>query len=265
MDKRLKIFLLSACLWAARGVPSAIAQNIDDTAFRDTAQSIGVEGAVPINGEYVPERPIIYNAAAPTSADWEKTLADKAYNYRDKLEYVEKGERPRDMSGLYRLIYAIASFLASSLGKTILWTSLILIVGYVAYRIIKGQAGGLFEKSDYKTDLTDEIPTEHSLLESDWEHLLQEALNKGEGRAAIRFAYLRLLQLLHERGLIAYRPDKTNMDYYRELADKPQRQSFRSITRQYEWAWYGHVLPDKAAMDSYLQTFQELKQSMGTA
>jgi hypothetical protein len=264
MPGKLKTYLLLS-LWAICSTFSARAQSERDTAFSDTARSLGVGVATPIDGEYVPEKPVIYNAARPTNADWQKVVSDKAYDYRDKLEYSEKKRKPPQLPEWYKWYVAIVEYLTSPVGKFILWTSLILIVGYIAYRIIKGQAGGLFAASDRKADLPGDAITEHNLLESDWDRLLQEALGKGEGRAAIRYAYLRLLQLLQEHGHIAYRPEKTNMDYYRELAGSPRRQAFRSITRQYEWAWYGHFLPDQAAMDSYMQTFRQLKQSITTA
>jgi hypothetical protein len=264
MCKRLKFYLLLVCTWAVCTTFS-VAQNVDDTAFRDTAQSLGVEGATPISGEYVPEHPVIRNSAVPTAADWKNKISDKAYSYRDRLEYSEKNQRPKDVPGWYKFLLSAIDFFMSPVGKFFLWSSLILIVGYVAYRIIKGQASGLFAAGDRSGDPANEALSEQGLLEADWESLLRQALSEGETRSAVRYAYLRLLQLLQEHGLIAYRPDKTNMDYYRELADKPQRQPFRNLTRQYEWAWYGQVLPDEAAMNGYLQTFHQLKQSIGSA
>jgi hypothetical protein len=71
--------------------------------------------------------------------------------------------------------------------------------------------------------------------------------------------------LLQERSLIVYRPDKTNIQYYRELTDSPFRQPFRDLSRQYEYAWYGNYLPSKAVLDYYMQQFNSIKKSLSNA
>ncbi len=208
------------------------------------------------------ERTVVYNSTAPDSAQWQQATSDKGYAYRDAKEYEGKEEKQPDTPWLLKIIYAVFRFFASPLGRFILWGALIAIVGYVIYHLLR--QGGIFNARDRKADVADEGGelSEESLLEQDWEGRMREALQAGDARAAIRYSYLRLLQLLQQRELISYRPDKTNIDYYRELADKPQRQDFRTIMRQYEWAWYGNIIPEKAAMDSYLQTFGSLKSSL---
>ena len=236
-----------------------------DTAISDTSFYAESDTSTAIEGEYIPERPVIYNSAAPTATGWQHATSDKAYGYRDKQEWEGKEEKPPKDPWIFKVLAAIFGFFGSPVGQALLWGALIAIVGYVLYKLLGGE-GGIFSKRDRKADESGEGQlSEESLLEMDWEKALREALQSGDARAAIRFSYLRLLQLLQQRELIAYRPDKTNMDYYRELAEKPQRQAFRTVSRQYEWAWYGNVVPEKAGMDSYLQTFNALKQSIESA
>ncbi len=251
------------CLAVCCAIETHAQEPDADTTVADTGFYSNADSVTAIDGEYVPERPVIYNSSAPSAAVWQQATADKAYTYRDAREYNgKKEERPPDL-WLLRLLYSIFAFFASPLGQILLWGALIAIVGYVIYRIVAGQGGWIFGAKDHRADSgNDAVVSEQSLLEADWESLMQKALQSGETRAAIRFSYLRLLQLLQQRGLISYRPDKTNIDYYRELADKPQRQDFRTVMRQYEWAWYGNIIPERATMDSYLQTFNGLKNSL---
>src|SRR4051812_42825527 len=120
MYRKLRTYLLLACLWAVCGTFSAAAQNVADTATTDTAQSL-VEGATPIQGEYVPDRPVVYNAARPGNAQWQKVVSDKAYTYRDKLEYSQKRQRPEQVPGWYKFLIRLAEYLSSPVGKFLLW------------------------------------------------------------------------------------------------------------------------------------------------
>jgi hypothetical protein len=262
---RISLRLLLCGAWLSCAMTLSAQERGGDTTFLDTLET-GLEGATPIKGEYIaPDKAITYNSAAPTESQWQHTISDKAYSYKDKREYTPRNEPPPEDPFLFKLLVKILQFFSSPTGKFLLWTTLILILGYVAYRIIKGQGKSLFGARDRRPEEDGEeaVLSEESLLEIDWESRMQEALHAGDARTAIRFGYLQLLQLLQRRGYISYRPDKTNMDYYRELVDKPQRQPFRIITRQYEWAWYGAYEPEKAALDAYLQTFNQLKQSLG--
>ncbi len=71
---------------------------------------------------------------------------------------------------------------------------------------------------------------------------LAEAEAAGNYRLAVRLGYLQLLKHLTDGGLIDWQPDKTNQAYVRELADHATLQtSFREITRQFEYVWYGEL------------------------
>jgi hypothetical protein len=254
-------------------LPSAIPAQSLDSLYHDTAQVNEIEEtATPINGEYTadeyetePERPVTYNSSSPNDAQWAQATEKKVYNYRDKREYTVK-KTPERESWWVTLLKGIIAFIVSPFGQLLLWLSLIAIVGYIAYRIISGQGGWIFGAKDKKLEEAESIDlSEQSLLEKDWEAKLRTAMDAGDTRLAIRYSYLRLLQLLQEHALITYSPEKTNKDYYRELAEKPQRQPFRTMARQYEYAWYGNYLPEAPALEQYMQTFRQVKQSLGTA
>ena len=268
MAKRTRnLFSLACCCLLLLNSICAFAQgeSSDSTAI-DTTAATGLEASTPIDGEYnAPEHPVIYNSAKPTEARWQQLSADSAYNYRDKREYIPKKEPPPQDPGWLKAIIAVLQFLSSTTGKVILWSALALIIGYVIYRIVKGQGGGLFAAKDRAVQEEEAVLSEEGLLEADWEGRMQQAINEGDARLAIRFGYLRVLQLLQQHNYIDYRPEKTNAEYYRELANRPQRQPFRAVTRQYEWAWYGNMPAGREALEAYLNTFRQLKQSLSNA
>ena len=58
----------------------------------------------------------------------------------------------------------------------------------------------------------------------------------------MRLLYLRSLKQLSDNGLINWQINKTNTDYISEIADNTQREAFKQLTLQFEYAWYGDFL-----------------------
>jgi hypothetical protein len=73
-----------------------------------------------------------------------------------------------------------------------------------------------------------------------WARFAEDFSLKGEWRLALRAAYLELLVLLHERGVIRYEKQRTNGEYAFALARGPAGEPFSSLTRLFDEAWYGH-------------------------
>lgn len=227
------------------------------------------EDTEPAASEYagaVTTTPVVYNSQQPTGAQWHKIVNDKDFWYKDKTEYTPKPPRKApekaDLSWL-EWIVGFFRFFTTVLGKIILLTLLVAIVGYVLYRIISGEGNGLFGKNSKKLAEPDEAHvSEEDLLTNNWENQLQKALDSGDQRLAIRYSYMLVLQMLQHRNLISYRQDKTNIEYYRELADGETKNTFRQMMRQYEYTWYGNYLPSAPAFDEYFGVFKYLKNKL---
>jgi hypothetical protein len=247
------------------GLPAAAQSSVSDPEDYELSDTASVTPAEP-EEEEEPPAAIIYNQAQPDGTQWQRATSDAAYEkYRNKREYVPKPAPLPKSSILEKLLEAIITFLISPAGRFLGWTIIILVVVFIAYRLLSGS--GLFARRDKKAEPEEPmtgIISEESLLEGNWEISLREAKAAGNTRLVIRYSYMQILQSLQERGLIAYRPDKTNTAYYRELTEG-LRQPFRHISRQYEYAWYGNLMPDAPGLDTYLQTYEGLKKSITQA
>lgn len=199
-------------------------------------------------------------AAAPTDAQWQQLQHDDAFGYAREKEIAETPKPKENKNNIFReLIEAIASFFSSTVGAAVLYSGLFLVIAYALYRVFIGEKSFVFAKK--KKILTEDpaTQTEEELLSIDWEQRLRAAYEKPDLRLAIRYSYMWLLQLMQERGLIQYRNDKTNNDYYHELSETQYRQPFRQLTREYEFAWYGHYPVSDAAYTQYMQLFDAIK------
>ncbi|PCJ93282.1 MAG: DUF4129 domain-containing protein [Flavobacteriaceae bacterium] len=88
---------------------------------------------------------------------------------------------------------------------------------------------------------------ERIIKTEDIEQLIRNALKKKNYRLAIRYYYLFILKLLTEGELIDWQLQKTNDDYLKELKKTELKQSFKNITKIYDYIWYGefHINEDK--------------------
>jgi hypothetical protein len=88
---------------------------------------------------------------------------------------------------------------------------------------------------------------------------IEEAISKHNYRLAVRLLYLKCLKQLSDASLIKWQPEKTNNSYLNELADADQKAVFGSLTRRFEYVWYGEFPIDGQAFSRINLQFQEFK------
>jgi hypothetical protein len=87
----------------------------------------------------------------------------------------------------------------------------------------------------------------------------QQALQNGQNAQALRFAFLALLALLQDRGILRYSRSRTNREYARDLRGEPKLASdFRGVALPFERAQYGHVEPTGIDVRNALAVCQSL-------
>ena len=196
-----------------------------------------------------------------SKTQWQHLTNDKAFYYRNKTE--QPFHIQTHNNGFLVFLYRILSFFASPTGHIILWGLFIGVAVYVAYRVLRDR-NILFIRKGRKY-ATHGASTEEDITATDWETQLQKAINEKNVRMAIRSSYMMLLQMLQERQFIQYRQDKTNYDYYRELADTWYSQPFKKLLRSYEYAWYGDLPLTHEAYEEYMRTFTSVKEKLKTS
>jgi len=203
----------------------------------------------------------INTAAAQIShQQWQRLTGDEAFNYRTLKEMHSVKQQAVQPNALSRAITGILAFFTTPAGRTITWLSIFLLLAVVLFHTLKGTAIFRREKKKELPKHTDNIPVPpENIMEGDWEHLLEKAQATGDIKLSIRCAYMYLLQLLHQKEFISYRPGKTNNDYYSELKNSELKQTFRLITRQYEYTWFGNYPVSQPAYEKFINTFSKVK------
>jgi hypothetical protein len=88
---------------------------------------------------------------------------------------------------------------------------------------------------------------------------IEEAITKHNYRLAVRLLYLKCLKQLSDASLIKWQPEKTNNSYLDELANADQKAIFKSLTRRFEYVWYGEFPIDGQTFSRINLQFLEFK------
>ncbi len=105
-----------------------------------------------------------------------------------------------------------------------------------------------------------EIPYHESLEnihEISFEQEIEKAIASRNFRLAVRLLYLNCLKKLSDAGAIKWQADKTNLAYLHEIQNPEQQQKFGSLTRQFEYVWYGDFKVDQEYFRQISQDFQQ--------
>lgn len=139
----------------------------------------------------------------------------------------------------------------------IFWTAVVILVGVLAYLLFKtGKRNRYLKKGNLAGPLEWEEAwnLDVNTLEVD----LQDAVESGNFRLAIRLLYLKNLKQLIDKAWVKPSPEKTNLQYRAELETAGLGELFGLNTRVYETVWYGEASPDSGQYRKISPSFHEL-------
>ncbi len=190
------------------------------------------------------------------------------YNYqRDKPEPPKRKPKPREKREIResRPVHfdgPRGDF--SGLAAGIMWVLMGGVVIFLLLQLFKVNWKSLFKKKSDKAKVVSEleIPIEDDVTKMEFEDLLQQAIESGRFRVAVRLLYLRALRQLSDQSLIAWRKEKTNHDYIRELKNTQLRPGFSDVTLIFEYIWYGEFPVNKDDFNLARASFIQFEQTM---
>ncbi len=128
------------------------------------------------------------------------------------------------------VVGTVVSYLLIALGVAAIVFLILKLAGIDPIKAIRGKSASAALPYDEYSENIHEI---------DMDDELEKAINVRNYRLAVRLLYLKSLKQLNDAGLIKWEPNKTNNQYSLELQDFDQRLAFNTLTRQFEYIWYG--------------------------
>lgn len=117
----------------------------------------------------------------------------------------------------------------------------------------------LSKKNQSAVTLSEE---ENIIKNEDIQQLIKNALEDKNYRLAIRYYYLYILKIMSEKDLIDWQLQKTNDDYQQELSNSAYAKSFVTITRLYDYVWYGDFTIDEHKYSKAAEEFIKLQNNI---
>lgn len=207
--------------------------------LKDTTK-ITVKNATPAKEkEIFADKDFIYKADAKESKNWLQAF----------LDWLSQ-----------KIFGKISSENAELTWQIVKWTLIGLFIAGIILVLYKSNFRGLLRKDAKKlsgasfTDLPDDIESVNI------DQLIDEALKNSNYRLAIRWCFLRSLQLLNQHKQIAWQPAKTNIDYQYELKNPGLRESFSRLSYVFDYVWYGEMAANE---NTFLKYKSELEKFNG--
>lgn len=198
---------------------------------------------------------------AITDQQWHELAKDPAFSYRDSLEHYKMPE-PRKESAWGKAIVKFLEFFNKDVVQLLFWGLIAAVAIYIIYKLFLANDHVFFSRK--KKDVgAGGAEADTDIAADNWEALWQRAVSNNDLHQAVRYSYMWLLHMLQEAQLIRYREDKTNFDYYKELRETPYKQSFKQLSRQYEYVIYGNYTMSPAAYKQYIELFNQVKRQLG--
>jgi hypothetical protein len=133
-----------------------------------------------------------------------------------------------------------------------------LIIGWAVLRMTGTGVRGLFFGKGKSNSFSYE-ESEANIHVIDFDKMIADAVDQGHYRRAVRLFYLKTLKQLSDRGLIDWRPDKTNHDYLREWKRRDIEPGFRQVTVLFEYICYGDFSIDLDRFQQAQKAFQDFE------
>lgn len=143
-----------------------------------------------------------------------------------------------------------------STGQVIVISLIVLLLIFLVANLLGFGPGGKRVRMKKEHQFSFES-LEEQLHESDLDRFLRLALDQQDFRVALRIYYLKVMKNLSELGWIAWKKEKTNYDYVREMRQQMSYDQFRSLTSAFEIIWYGEMDIHQTEYDQLHPMFQE--------
>lgn len=203
-----------------------------------------------------------------TQDDLNSYKNDRSFNYIEAKR--ESNFVSRFMNWVNNLLvelfeYIFGSGAATGVIKFILQLIPYLILGILIYLLVK-----FFLKTNSRNFISSQqnqpivqFSEEAEIIKNeDINSLIEKAIATHNYRLAIRYYYLLSLQKLSASELISWEQQKTNEDYLSEINPEKLKMDFSTITRIYDYIWYGEFEIDALKFETLKRPFIALNKTI---
>ncbi len=173
----------------------------------------------------------------------------------DEFWYVNEAPKrakpaPKENSNSY------GSFFANEWIRTLMWVVLTgVFIAILRWFIIAGNNPFYIKKPKRIKATGEKGGAAGNIFDINFDEEIRTAVAAKNYRLAVRLHYLSLLERLDALAVISYSSERTNSDYLHQLANSVYYTPFFSLTRSFEYSWYGKFWLTKDAFERIEEEF----------
>lgn len=239
--------LLIAVLFHAQPVQAQEGYDADSTV--PVEAPVEEQPATGFEKTVLPE-PLVYRHV-PDSVT-RKLKKQKEFAYANDPRYWVSDPQPEEQNDFWEGFY---KFFQKDGVRTIAYGLLISFFLFVIYRIIVVNKLFLFYSS--KKVKQQEKEETLNIEDEKLDEKIQRAIDEHNDRMAVRYMYLKALQLLHEKQWIHFHAEATNHEYVNQMQKHKLGTEFGFLTRVYDYMWYGEFTLTREQFDIVYNNFRQ--------
>lgn len=199
----------------------------------------------------------------PSKEQEEKVFSEVDLDFARKVENKDIGLWDRFWQWLVRSLFGDSNYESRQKAKKVFfWFIAIAGLGFVIWMLTRTQFTS-FLKGNTKNAAFNFSDVDEDISGIDFNARILKAVQDHDFRLAIRWQYLKQLHLLNEKKAITYQPYKTNIDYTQELSRSSLQKAFITISRVYDYVWYGKYNITESEYHSFESEFKQFEESIG--
>jgi len=164
---------------------------------------------------------------------------------------------------LIESISPIFRFLFHPITQYIIWAVIVCIfIGGVLLFLTENKISLWSKNAESIPETENIVGDDVNIFQLKYQELLQKALLEGNLRLYIRIQYLQTIKLLSEKQLIQFKPEHTNFIYLLQMQKSKLYATFFTITRHYEYVWYGKFDLSSSAFEQISKEINQFQQQI---
>ena len=216
-------------------------------------------------GAVATAQPVAYDSSAVQRRSISSQVISR-YRAEEAFQYDRYKEPPaswwqRFWQWFWQKVY---DFLSTDTGgrafKITLIVLAVAVLLFFIYRLTGMNKSGLFQRNTGK--VSGYSVSDEDIHSIPFEQAIEEAVQNGNYRLAVRLLYLQSLKELADKGLIQWQVNKTNIAYLQELGGTGYAPVFSNLTRQFENNWYGDVPIRETEFTEVRQQFNQFNRQI---
>jgi hypothetical protein len=177
----------------------------------------------------------------------------KSFEYANDPEYWKK-EKLESMLPRENFMDKLVRFFMRPAVRTFIFLLLIALAIFVIIKVIIINKLYVFSSSAKKAKSKD-AENESELINENLDEKINDALARNDQRSAVRYLYLKTLQLLDRKGWIRLHSQATNFAYRNQVNQFAKGKEFGFLSSVYEHVWYGNFKLSPQQFDIVIRNF----------